>query len=187
MRRDKLSPVGERVVHIGVTGHRDLDAADEVATVVDRSLDDLLAAYGADVSLVAVSSLAEGADRLVAERVLARPGAGLEAILPLAIDEYRKDFLTPESLDDFDDLLARATEVRVVPTDVAAPREVAYEAAGLAMLERADVVLALWDGKASRGQGGTAEMVEAARRRGRRVVVIPVTRPPAGTGGERGR
>jgi hypothetical protein len=175
--------VGERVIRIGVTGHRQLDAPDEVARVVDRAIDDVLAAFGADVSLVVVSSLAEGADRLVAREVLARPGAQLEAILPLAIDEYARDFDTPESQDEYHALLDRAASVRVVPTDVAAPREQAYEAAGMVMLDRSDVVLALWDGEESRGRGGTAEMVRIARDRGRRVVVIPVSRAVVETGG----
>src|SRR5690606_4568683 len=136
--------VGERVVRIGVTGHREIDAPGEVAAVVDGALDDIEAAYGTDLTLVVVSALAEGADRLVVGRVLARPEGALVALLPLAVEDYERDFATPESRAAFHDLLARADTVRVVPTDAAAPREVAYEAAGLAMLQQADVVLALW-------------------------------------------
>lgn len=121
MGRDKLSLVGERVVRIGVTGHREMHAPDEVARVVDRTIDDLVAAFGADTSLVVVSALAEGADRLVAERVLDRPGAELEVILPLAVDEYAHDFHTPASLAEFQALLGRAASVRVVPSDTATP------------------------------------------------------------------
>jgi hypothetical protein len=54
------------------------------------------------------------------------------------------------------------------------------------MLDRADVVLALWDGEDSRGRGGTAEIVQHARAQGRRVVVIPVARPDVGHGGQAG-
>jgi hypothetical protein len=41
------------------------------------------------------------------------------------------------------------------------------------------VLLALWDGEPSRGRGGTAQMVDEARRLGREVVVIPVNRSSA--------
>ena len=98
------------------------------------------------------------------------PAPSSRSILPLAVDEYARDFHTPASLAEFQALLGRAASVRVVPSDTAAPREEAYEAAGLAMLDRADVVLALWDGEESRGRGGTAEMVQVARDR----------RPPRG-------
>ena len=56
-------------------------------------------------------------------------------------------------------------------------RESAYERAGHAVIEGCDILLALWDGQPSRGQGGTAEIVAEAERRGCRVVVIPVERP----------
>jgi hypothetical protein len=41
-----------------------------------------------------------------------------------------------------------------------------YLRAGHAMLDQADLLLALWDGAPSRGTGGTAEVVEEACRRG---------------------
>ena len=65
-----------RTLRVGVTGHRHLAAPTEVAREVDEALDLLEAEIhpSAPVPLAAVSSLAEGADRIVAERVLARPG-----------------------------------------------------------------------------------------------------------------
>jgi hypothetical protein len=56
-------------------------------------------------------------------------------------------------------------------------REAAYEQAGRRVVEASDVLLALWDGAPSRGQGGTAEIVEHARERGVRVEVVRVRRP----------
>ncbi|MEY2438480.1 MAG: hypothetical protein QOF97_3316, partial [Acidimicrobiaceae bacterium] len=56
-------------------------------------------------------------------------------------------------------------------------REAAYERAGRAVVETSDVLVALWDGGASRGRGGTAEMVAYARERGVPVEVVPVRRP----------
>ena len=63
------------------------------------------------------------------------------------------------------------TEVGPQPT-----REDAYLAAGHAVVDDADVVLALWDGRPARGRGGTAEVVEYARSLGRPLVWIDVAR-----------
>lgn len=145
---------------------------DAVAAAVDALLDQL------DGPLTAVSSLAEGADRLLARAVLARPGGRLVALLPLEPAEYAHDFATAASLREFNDLLAAADEVRVIaprPGDDPS-REAAYERAGLAVLEGSDLLVALWDGEPGRGRGGTAELVAEARRQGHPVEVVPVER-----------
>jgi hypothetical protein len=161
---------------VGVTGHRHLARPDEVAAEVDSVLDRLA---GADErALVAVSGLAEGADRLVAQRVLARPGGRLIALLPLAPVEYIADFADAASVQEFTDLLRAADEEEVIagaPSDDWT-REAAYERAGHAMLDRCDVLIALWDGKPGRGRGGTADMVFEAGLIGRPVEVVTVER-----------
>lgn len=160
---------------MGVTGHRDLARPDEVAAAVDAVLD------GLDRDgrpLVAVSALAEGADRIVARRVLARPGGRLVALLPLEPADYIADFADADSVREFGDLLAAADEYEVITGSASDDwsREAAYERAGHAMLDRSDVLLALWDGEPGRGRGGTAEMVFEAGLIGRRCEVISVER-----------
>lgn len=162
-------------LRVGVSGHRLLADPAAVAAEVDRVLDRLVAATpGAD--LVAVSSLAEGADRIVAARVLAY-GGRLEVVLPLAADDYASDFGAAASLQEFDELLDAATQVVVVPADETDPsREAAYARAGTAMLRASDVLLALWDGQPARGRGGTAQVVAQARELGLPVEVVHVVR-----------
>jgi hypothetical protein len=157
---------------VGVTGHRAVARPDEVAAVVDALLD------GLPGPLTAVSSLAEGADRLVAHAVLARPGGRLVALLPLDVGDYATDFADAGSVREFNELVAAADEVRVIPArpDDDDRREAAYERAGLAVLEGCDLLLALWDGAPGRGRGGTAELVAEARRRGHRLEVVSVER-----------
>lgn len=164
-------------LRIGVTGHRTIAAPARVREQVVRALDELAGPDGRAVPLVAVSSLAEGADRLVARAVLARPGGRLVAILPMEPSVYAEDFIADGSQAEFEALATAADEVVIVPTDPGdAGREAAYERAGLAVLDRCDVLLALWDGGPGRGRGGTAELVDEARRRGRKVVVVEVAR-----------
>lgn len=161
---------------IGVTGHRTFDDAARVRAAVSEQVAHL--ARRADRPIEVWSSLAEGADRLVADAVLAgTPGARLVAVLPLAADDYRSDFAAPESRAEFDRLLDAAAETRITGPDSAGTRESAYLRAGLAVVDATDVLIAVWDGAPARGRGGTAEIVAAARAAGREVVVIPVTRP----------
>ncbi|CAN5312107.1 hypothetical protein BH10ACT7_BH10ACT7_27750 [soil metagenome] len=149
---------------VAVTGHRALDDTARTRGRIDEVLE------GVDAPLIGVSALAAGADQIFAEAVLAAGGA-LEVIVP-SID-YR------ESLDSatratFDRLVDAATTVTTMQYDRAGRG--AYLAAGLEMLDRCDLLVAVWDGEASRGDGGTADIVHRARVRGIPVHVIEVVR-----------
>lgn len=167
------------MIRVGVTGHRDLaDETDLVRQLTEavRSIRSSATPAPLDVDDVEIwSSLAEGADRLAAELVPVEAGH-LVAILPLEPEEYRADFATQQSVDQFDRLVATAERVEVTGPDAAGSRESAYERAGQRVIQECDVLLALWDGEASRGRGGTAQMVTEARRLDRQVVVIPTER-----------
>ena len=165
-------------LRVGVSGHRALADPEGVADRVDRALDRLVA--GTSSALVVVSGLAEGADRIVARCVLARPGGRLEAVLPLPADDYETDFADERSRREFRELLGLADRVTVVPPDPADPaREAAYARAGAATVAGCDVLLALWDGRPAQGRGGTAEVVALGRAAGRRVEVVHVHRETA--------
>lgn len=122
--------------------------------------------------LVGVSCLASGSDQIFAHAVLAQ-GWRLDAVLPFAREEYARDFDNPESHSEFCGLLERAASV----FEIADPRSEAdaseaYETAGLVMLGRADLLIAVWDGEVSRGRGGTREIIDEALRRDVPVVWI---------------
>lgn len=121
-----------------------------------------------------LSPLARGADRLAAHAALDL-GYELHAVLPFAQAEYEKDFtgrddpeevpLTAEQdLADFRKLRNRATTY-VALDGAPAPDNLAghaYEVAGRFVVRHSDVMIAVWDGKASNGRGGTAEIVRYA-------------------------
>ncbi len=138
------------------------------------------------MTFVALSSLAEGADRMVADAVLATEGGTLEVELPLVAHEYAKDFVTERSRDEFDALLASATSVRAPEAEVADADQAwdaeswnaSYERAGRTVVDECDVLLAVWDGKPAAGRGGTAEIVAYALRRRVPVVAIPTRGGP---------
>jgi hypothetical protein len=163
-------------VRIGVTGHRAFLHLHDVVTALEAVLDRVVPS-GADVTVV--SSLAEGADRLVADVVLTRPRSRLEAVLPFPGEEYSVDFGSADARDEFLRLVDRADHVDVVdPGD--GSREDAYERAGRAVVDRSDVLIALWDGEPARGRAGCAEIVQYALDHDRAVEIVLVERERTG-------
>jgi hypothetical protein len=159
----------ERVVRVGVTGHRTIRDPERVARRVRDGLHGIqqltdAADGGGPARLEIVSSLAEGADRLVAREALALPDTTLVAVLPFPADDDEGDFETPEARAELADLLGRAHTVEVMPAT--ATREAGYALQGRWVVDHSDVLVAVWDGETSRGQGGTAEIVAYAADRG---------------------
>jgi hypothetical protein len=177
------------VVAIGVSGHRALTEIQRLEAGLAEVVRRLEEAFGEERWTV-VSALAEGADRLVAHRLLARKGTRLVAVLPLAREEYETDFRTDASREEFRGLLALAKEVVEVPPEP--NRERAYEIGGHVVLDRADVLVAVWDGQGAQGRGGTGTVVAAARERGLPLAWVhagnrkPGTVEPTGLGDEQG-
>jgi len=124
-----------------------------------------------------ISSLAEGADRIVAEAGIA-VGFSLESVLPFGRAEYMTDFVTVESRAKFGDLLAHAASIFELDGN-ANERPRAYEAAGFVMLANIDMLIAIWDGAGADGIGGTAQIVSRAISDGIPVVWIDPARPDA--------
>ncbi len=91
-------------------------------------------------------------------------GAELIAVLPMPAEDYERDFQTPESKAEFHALLNRALYVRIaaVPAGDAwkadgEARNEQYARAGAIITDHAQILFAIWDGKPSRGTGGTAD------------------------------
>ncbi|WP_163550512.1 hypothetical protein, partial [Candidatus Frankia nodulisporulans] len=112
-------------------------------------------------------SLAAGADQLFARLVLTA-GGGLRVIVPCR--DYARTFTTPGDLAGYHELLGLAEHTREL--DFPAPTEEAFFAAGRAVADDADRLLAVWDGLPARGLGGTADVVAYAGRLGTPVTVI---------------
>jgi len=174
---------------IGVTGHRVLAEVPRVVAGVEAALDWIESAFPGR-ALVVVSALAEGADRLVTEAVLRRPGTRLRVVLPMPRSDYLADFATGESRDAFLALLARADLMVALPARTT--RDEAYAAANDRMLDEVDVLVAVWDGQGAQGQGGTAEVVARARTRRLPLAWVhagnrkPGTMEPTSLGAEQG-
>jgi hypothetical protein len=150
------------MTRVGITGHQGLPSPTR------RLVSAAIAAELAEFSPVhGISSLAEGADQIFAERVL-ELGGKLTAVIPSA--DYAKSFETEVGRASYWRLRAEADEI--IELQFPFPSEEAYWAAGQRIVALADVVLAVWDGQPSGGLGGTADVVALAGERGVRVIVL---------------
>ncbi|MEV0897348.1 hypothetical protein [Actinoplanes sp. NPDC049802] len=142
---------------IGVTGHIRLRPATH--RLILRELVELLSGYP---RVHGVTCLAEGSDQIFARAVRACRGT-FDVVLPVPAATAPPAAPPPR-------LLRQAR--RVTRLEVAGPPEAAYEAASREVVERSDVLVAIWDGDPTGGRGGTAETVEWAKAMGRRVVRV---------------
>ncbi len=168
----------QQPIIIGVTGHRDLHDKAEISRKVQEILKKLSTRNQTkhiSLSLKVLSPLAEGADRLVAKEVLKHPRSELWAVLPMGKEEYLKDFESNESMQEFEELLSKDEDYEVLHE--ATSRNESYEQVGLFVVDNCDVLIAIWDGEPSKGQGGTAEIVEYARKRNKPIFWIHTNRP----------
>jgi hypothetical protein len=165
---------------IGATGHRDLRDQDipaleqEVREAIKRLKHDYLH-DDKETPLIVLSSLAEGADRLIA-RVAMKLGAKLIAPLPMEADEYRRDFvpgLKPDAAAEFDRMKSDALATPVMRFADGNTREnvreesrraLQYREVGLFIIRHCHVLIALWNGeKGNTAVGGTTEVVTFKR------------------------
>jgi len=167
-------PRARLVLRVGVTGHRPGGLAAAHPEELDQRIDSVLTCLEEAVEAVAgerlysneppclriVSSLAEGADRIVAHRALGM-GFELQCPLPFHRDEYEKDFDNAESRREYRNLLHRATSVFELDGSHERGPE-AYLAVGRLLTTHCDVLIAVWDGKPATGVGGTGQVVEEA-------------------------
>ncbi|WP_416964028.1 hypothetical protein [Streptomyces sp. Agncl-13] len=151
---------------LAVTGH--IDLTEDSIPLIRTALADLLTRYADDGQLIGVSCLAEGADSLFAEAVLAA-GGRLIAVIPS--QDYRRHKVKPDQARLFDHFVDTAEEVLVLPHRTA--NRQAYEAANTVLLQRADRLVAVWNGEPPTGKGGsTADTVLEARAAGIPVDVV---------------
>lgn len=182
----------EGEIKVGITGHRILMDIDKIQRGIEDAITRIRSVY-AGRPLVVLSSLAEGADRLVVETVLNTPDSGLIAVIPFQLKDYVSDFGEEGSPSHvhFDSLLREASEV--VELSGTPTREEGYEQGGNYVVDNCDVLLAIWDGEKAQGKGGTSEIVDRARSQGKPLIIVragnrkPGTTEPTTLDEEQGR
>jgi hypothetical protein len=177
----RLGRTVRREIVVGVTGHRLHRLSNHGSAfyrAVERTLDHIRNEHPR-ATFVVMSSLAEGADRLVARAAMEVLDARLHVPLPLPYDLYLEDFGASSALDretslsEFHELLGRAERYFELPAVFGNQMELArpdasgaeararqYALAGAYVVQRSHEMLAVWDGDAHEGEGGTAQIVQ---------------------------
>jgi hypothetical protein len=150
---------------VGMTGHQGLPTP--TAELVTAALRDTLRPDA--LSLVGVTMLGPGADQLFA-RVVLELGGVLYVVQPTVGMQYRDSFPDAEARRGYDELYGQASYVEAL--EHTESTEQAHMDAGRVVVDRADVLVAVWDGQPARGLGGTADVVAYARQGGVPVTVI---------------
>jgi hypothetical protein len=170
---DALDAVSPEIA-VGVVGHRRTQtgpALDRLAREAVRDLLRRLTVAGEPApNWVVVSSLAEGVDQWLSRILLERPRGALEVVLPCEPAAVPSHFMDDAARVEFDDLLALARHVEVVGRGPCG--DAAYAEASRRVVDQSDILIAVWDGQAERGPGGTGAAVAHARRRGCPVIWI---------------
>jgi hypothetical protein len=151
------------MTRIGITGHQRLAEEGEwrwVTAEMGRALARI------PPPLLGISSLAVGADQLFAEMILGL-GGKISAVIPF--DSYAEKFEGNDRLNycRLRDLSSGIETLPRIGSD-----EECYMAAGKRVVDLSTSIIAVWNGKQAAGLGGTADVVEYAISKGKRVVHI---------------
>ena len=163
-----IKPVVAPLV-IGITSHRNIPARE--VEPIRRRVREFFARLQTEfphLPLVLVSALAEGGDQWAAEEALAA-NVRLVAALPMTRAEYARDFTDAAALARFESLCDAAQVIEATDAgDIASgarsaepvgeERDLHYARAGVYVSDHCHILLAIWDGKASRLMGGTAQI-----------------------------
>jgi hypothetical protein len=150
------------MTRIAISGHRSLPA--DTTELIDQAIRAALSGLLPDVT--GISCLSDGSDQLFA-RAVTDLGGSLEVIIPAT--QYR-DGLPDDARPEYDSLITQAQTVRQLPFTES--NSESHMAASTAMIDTADMLYAVWDGRPARGYGGTADVVAYARQHGIPVQVI---------------
>jgi len=149
---------------VGCTGHQALTITTQalIAEAVSAHLRRL-----EDERLEGVCSLAVGTDQIFARALLAA-GGRLHVVVPS--EDYASTFTSDETHASYTELLSSSASIEELPYP--SPTEEAFMAAGRAVADRSDLLLAVWDGAPAAGLGGTADVVRYAEERGKVVEIV---------------
>lgn len=147
----------------GITGHQTIP--EEALNRINLDLTKVLSQFS--LGLVGITSLAAGADQLFAKKVI-ELGGKLNVIIPC--NNYESTFSKHSDLECFLSLLDKAEKIETL--DFTAPSEEAFLQAGYRVVDSSLMLIAIWDGRAAKGKGGTADIVNYARDHNVEVFII---------------
>lgn len=150
----------------GVAGHQHLGSSEE-AEWVTAAVCDAIDTYAVDYG---ITCLAAGVDQIFAALLLEKD-VPYSVIVPCG--QYETTFTNATDIARYHTLLGSASSTISLP--YAAPTQEAFWGAGQRVVDESDLLIAVWDGEAARGLGGTADVVAYALSRGTETLHIDTT------------
>jgi hypothetical protein len=154
-------------MNLGISGHQDLGGSsgeEWVRQTIRTLLRELSPTLG-------FSSLARGSDQIFAQALL---DAGIPLVTVIPSRDYRRTF-EPENAPAFDRFLESASSRSELP--FREPCEEAFYEAAREIVNRCDLLIAVWNGAKPKGLGGTGDAVKYAARMGKRIIHLdPILR-----------
>ena len=151
--------------HIAFTGHRALGDEDLIAESIGSAIDKVVTHCG---PVIGRSSAASGSDTLFLEQMALRENP-CYIVLPFHLERFQQDF-TEAQWRRTKALIASASALDVI--EVPSNDDDAYLEAGHACIDRAHIVVAVWDAQPAKGRGGTGDAVAFARRLQKPLIII---------------
>ena len=153
---------------VGITGHQNIGSNETikwVTSVLSANIKELAIDFG-------LTSLAIGADQLFAQ-LLKQNHIPYVVIIPC--ENYDKTFTDPTYLESYRNLLNSSFDKFQLP--FTEPSETAFYNAGKEIVDRSDLIFAIWSGQPAKGLGGTGDIVKYALSINRTILHInPITR-----------
>ena len=144
---------------IGVVGHRNIveESKEDASNHFEKILKRYKTKYP-NTPILVVTSLAEGADQLIAEVAIKVEGVFLGVLIPMGIEKYLETFSSDSAKEEFKKFCAKAIFVRDTSIDmVYEDNSDAFRSNTRELSNNADLLIALWDGIASNQVGGTSD------------------------------
>jgi hypothetical protein len=151
---------------IGFTGHRNLSDEEAARSQVLQFLKEKKRNFSGIVC--GISSCAAGGDLLFAETCI-QLGLPLRILLPMPKEQFRADF-DAEQWKRVESILLHAMSTDVTGEETT--REARYYDCGIETVQQCSELLTLWNGQPSQGLGGTEQIVNFAKAKGRPVTWI---------------
>ena len=147
----------------GITGHQNLGDENTISWINDcltQEIQNYKISKG-------ITSLALGADQLFAQ-ILTKLNIPYIAVVPC--DKYELTFEHKSMQENYFAYLSKAEEI--IRLKFSIPGEIAFYEAGKYVVDHADILMAIWNGKAARGLGGTGDEVKYGKIRKKKIIHI---------------
>jgi hypothetical protein len=150
---------------VGFSGHRKLADENTVANGIRNVFQKLAANHG---HLAAVSSAASGSDTLFLAEADRREIRYM-LIFPFSQERFQQDF-NHADWHRVQPFIKKATHREYVAEEES--KEAAYMETGNLTVDRADIMVVVWDGKPAAGFGGTGDVVKRVRELNKPLIII---------------